>query len=572
MKVSDFIADFLSDRGVDIIFGNIGGFNNDILDSVHQKGKIKFVLNYHEQASAFAANAYALVSGKVGVVTASGAPGNCNTIAGIANAYFDSIPCVFLSGCIHSASSARQLSVRQSLFEEIDMAELVKPITKFSYKIQSAEEILYYLEKAFYIANHGRKGPVLLDIPYNISRADIDVSDLKHFIPENNLSYDEIDCEKIILSLKNSSRPILLVGGGMRSAEAKQLLAKFLDRYKIPVVSTLLGMDIVSHDHPCYLGFIGHYGHRWANLALSKSDCVIVLGARLDERQMGGYKSRFAQGAVVIRADLDKNELLSKFYSEYSYCISTEKFLEQLLACESDKRDYLEWKRILESWKNRFLLTSTDNKFYPIKFIRKISESLPAESVVTADVGQNQMSVAQGVYLSKSKKLLNCGGYGSMGFALPAAVGAAYTSKKPFVLCVCGDGGLQMNIQELQTVIRDNLPIMILVVNNKCLGMIRRLQENMYEGRKYGSVIGYSAPNFKKIAEGYGYTYVSATQDNPQFELINELIQSGKPSFVELSVISETENYPEPGDVLDNQYPLLTDKELQQLAEDCCFE
>jgi len=578
MKVSEYVVEFLSDVGVDTIFGQIGGFNADLIDAITLGKKQKFVLNYHEQGAAFAANAYAMVKDNVSVATASGAPSSCNLIGGIANAFFDSIPCLFLVGSVHSKALRKSPNIRQNAFEEIDMVALVSEIIKFSVKVTNPLDIRYRLEEALYIAREGRKGPVLIDLPYDVARAEIDIEELKGFIPDEveGATFNQFDEFEIIEQLQAAKRPLILLGGGSRGGASRHLIKKLLEKASIPAVASLCGLDVLPNEHPCYFGFIGHYGNRYANFAIANCDCLIVLGSRLDERQIAGDKSRFAGNANVIRVDIDQVELeridiKNDNLKEIKIHSSVENFLEKLLATDFPALNYKRWVDVISQWQKQYPpFEPTLEEINANNFLYAISEYFPEDLVITADVGQNQMFAAQSLRLKRGNVLLNTGGYGSMGFSLPAAIGAAYARPGATVFSINGDGGLMMNIQELQAVKRDKLPIKIIVLNNNCLGMIRRLQERLYDDRTTGSVDGYEAPDYSKIAPSYGLEYarVASVDD---YKSVDELLKSPSAVLIEVLLPQNIINNPEPGAAIDLQTPLLPQYENEKIKEDCSF-
>lgn len=570
MKISDYIVEFLDKKNINTIFGHLGGMNADFVDSIYKQKNIKFMLAYHEQAASFAANAYAVVKGQTSITTSTGAPGFCNLIPGIANAFFDSNPCIFIAGTAHTLAVRTSKNIRQNAFEEIDTLSMVQDITKMAVKIDNPEDIRYYLEKAFYIANEGRKGPVLLDIPYNIARAEVDVASLKGFEPPI-VKYDDIDTKKIIEVLKNAQKPLIILGGGARGNKCKTHLKELLNKVKIPVVVSLLGLDVLSHNNTCFAGFIGHYGNRYANLALVNADCLIVIGSRLDERQLC-YKTKYNSNVKVIRVDVDKHELNRKISEMISLHSTAEMFLEKLTMSNFDDCNFSKWLNVVNEWKKRypsydFSLKETNAN----NFLHIISDYLPNDAVICGDVGQNQMCVAQSIKLDNERILLNSAGYGSMGFSLPAAIGAAYARPDTAILSVNGDGGIQMNIQELQTVVRDNLPINIIVLNNKCLGMIRRLHENMFDNRTFASVDGYAVPDFAKIAYAYGIDYLRVDSVKKYVE-VKDFISHQHPTFIEVVLPQIMQNNPDPGVTLDKQLPLLSDEEYKNIKKEVCFD
>jgi len=555
-------------QNINLLFGYLGGYNVDIVDAFCRKPENRFILNYHEQAAAFAINAMATVSGEIAVMTTSGAPSTCNSICGVANAYFDSHPCVFLVGCTHSMVLRTSPEIRQNGFEEIDIVQMVSGISKYAVRLQKPEDIRYELEKAFYLAAEGRKGPVVLDIPYNFARAEIgDPEMLKSFVEPPATRYQEIDYRKVIAMLRQATRPVLMLGGGSTGKESRRQLRALLEKIELPVVATMCGLDTLAHDHPCFCGFIGHYGNRYANLAIGNTDFLLVLGARLEERQLGGYLTKLPAGAKLVRVEIEQAELNRKLPETMSIHSSVENFLTGLLANIPERLMFPNWLACINLWRQRYPacrggeLTSND-------VVRKITSLLPPDGVVCADVGQNQMSTAQASDLSGDRRIVNSASYASMGYSLPAAIGAAYARPNSRIVSFNGDGGIQMNIQELQTVVREKLPIIIVVLNNSCLGMIRRLQEKLYDNRTYVSVDGYSVPDFGAVSKAYKIPFLRIERVD-QLDKIEEFISTPGPCFIEVTFPVELENNPEPGRVIDQQTPLLSPAEVEQIRREC---
>ena len=567
MKCSDYIAHFLNRKKIDTLFGYLGGYNADIIDSFCGIPGNRFVLDYHEQAAAFAVNAIAAVTGKAAVVTTSGAPSTCNTVAGIANAYFDSHPCVFIVGSAHSLAIRKTPEMRQKGFEEIDFVNMVSGIAKYAVRLQSPERIRFELEKAFYIAEEGRKGPAVLDIPYDMARAEIDPDRLPPFPLPDPERFDDADCRRIIDLLTHSKRPVLMLGGGAGSAVCRKQVRAFLEKVKLPAVATMCGLDVLGHEHPCFAGFIGHYGNRYANLAVANCDLLLVLGARLEERQMGGYLTKLESGAKLIRVDIDRTELNTRLHEDISIRSSAEAFLESLLK-QLPALDFARWRECVVKWRERYPSVPPAGELNANHVVRALTEMLPEDGVVTADVGQNQMSVAQAAFLDGDKRLLNSAGYASMGYSLPAAIGASFARPGARVLSFNGDGGIQMNIQELQTLAREHLPITVVVFNNGCLGMIRKLQEKLYRNRTFVSVSGYSAPNFGAVAAAYKIPYLKICSAD-QLKELGAAVRCDGPFFIEAVLPLETDNIPEPGAVIDGQSPVLSGEEMELIKEEC---
>lgn len=568
MKVTEYIADTFYKHGVHTIFGHLGGFNADFLDAIYSHNGQAFVLNYHEQASSFAANSFAMVNETIGVATSSGAPSSCNMVGGVANAYFDSVPCIFVAGSVNSKALRTTKKLRQNAFEEIDMVSMVSDITKFAVHIKDAKDVRYYIEKAIHVANSGRKGPVLIDLPYDVARQNINPEDLVGYTPPSEC-YDEININHIEECIKNAKRPLILLGGGARSSQAKENLQKLLDKVKIPAVSSLCGLDALSHDHECFSGFIGHYGNRYANFAITHCDCLIILGSRLDERQIAGDKSKFAGNAQIIRVDIDRFEFGRNLKEHISLYSTVELFLEKISKCNFSNYECSKWFETIKQWKNRYPSYDLTSQNVDVNnFLHTFSQYLPNDAIICSDVGQNQMSVAQAMPITHNQRLINCGGYGSMGFSLPAAIGAAYARKGTMIISINGDGGIQMNIQELQTIVRDKLPVNIIIFNNNCLGMIRRLQERIFDNRTFASVNGYTVPNYNAIANAYNIKYLRIDSVE-QYELTKNFISNTEACIIEVMVPMEIQNNPEPGASIDMQTPLLSDKENDFIRLEC---
>lgn len=568
MKIAQYIVEYLKIQNIDTMFGYIGGYNADILDYFCADNNNRFILNYNEQASGFAANTYSELKEQVGVATASGAPSFCNLIAGIANAYFDSHACVFILGSAHSLAIRKDKSIRQNAFEEIDAVSMVRDITKYAVKVTNPDDIKYELEKCFYMAQEGRKGAVLLDIPYDILRSEIDVDKLKGFVSPKAEKYDSIDYDLILNKLKKAKRPVILLGGGAGDKQSRDLLKNLLEKVKIPCVATLRGLDVLPHDNECFSGFIGHYGNRYANLALKNCDFMMILGSRLDERQLGGWKTSFSKDCFVVRCDIDKPELNRKLQENLSYYSSVENLLAGFLKQDLSNLNFSNWLKLISNWKKRYPSLDDDKtKVSALNFLNQISDYLPDDAIVCADVGQNQMLTAQAIKLDKQRRLFNSAGYGSMGFSLPGAIGCALAKPDTCVISINGDGGIQMNIQELQTLRRDNLAVNIIVLNNQCLGMIRKTQEKLFDGKDFVSVKGYEAPDFEPIAKAYDIPYLKIDTVE-KYKRVKDFISSKHPSFIEVCLPLEMENNPEPGNCIELQTPILSDEDFATIEKE----
>jgi len=519
LKLSDYVIEFLKEQGVHTIFGYQGGAITHLIDSIGKTDGVSFLSSYHEQGAAFAAEGYARVTNNIGVAMATSGPGATNLITGIGSAYFDSIPCLYLTGQVNTYEYKKSDGIRQVGFQETDIVSIVKPIVKFAKMIVDSKKIRFYLEKAVYLAKTGRPGPVLLDIPMDIQRAEVDIKNLcsyydsqeyKDLSLDNNIEYMQHKVIDMLEVLKDSERPVILTGGGVRTANATEDLLRFIHYTHIPVVSTLMGLDGIDHQRPEFVGFIGAYGNRYANLTIANADVVIVMGSRLTSRQTSPNPNTFAREARIIHIDIDKHEMDRAVKSHLSIQGDLRKFLKVINETLSNitlHNNFEGWLSQINNYKKQYPSYPTQqelNAIDPNKMMKIISSMLDGKTIICTDVGQNQMWVAQSFEIKHGQRLLNSGGMGAMGFALPSAIGAYKASPDSTIIAIAGDGGIQMNIQELQTIVREKMPIKIFVVNNKALGMIRHFQEMYFDSCYLGTIDGYNTPDFIKLGEAYG--------------------------------------------------------------------
>jgi acetolactate synthase I/II/III large subunit len=497
-------------------------------------------INYHEQAAAFAACGYAQVTHKPGVAYATSGPGATNLVTGISNAYFDSIPAIFITGQVDTYAARGDYRIRQRGFQETDIVNIVKSITKYCAYIDSADKVQSCLEEAYFQAVSGRPGPVLIDIPADIQRADISPrqTNIPQMVEKKRDSLLANSAEMILELIKQAERPCLILGSGIKQCGLVDDVRRLLNILRIPVVTSMVAFDILPASHPMNFGFIGSNGHRYSNFIVAKSDLVVTLGTRLDLKQVGNKREQFAPKAKIIRVDIDEGELGYRVRSDEIHIVADLRELVPTLIDRSqfEKTCFLGWLAVCDELKLK--LEGFDRRIYH-QMIAALSDRIPDDIIITVDVGQHQPWVAQSYKVKERQKICFSGGLGSMGYSLPAAIGAYYASRKP-VVSINGDGGIQMNIQELQFLAREQLPILIVVINNYALGMIRYFQE-MNFASKYVSTTrssGYSPPDFGKIAHAYGLDYFKAK--NPA-----EVITFGewawkKPTLIEIELDMET--------------------------------
>ena len=567
MKASDYIIEYLIDKGITNIFGYPGGMVTHLMDSLSKyHEKIKTHLMYHEQGASFAACGYAQSSDEIGVAFATSGPGATNLVTGICNAYFDSIPVLFITGQVNSFEGKDKLQIRQRGFQETDIVSMVSNVTKYAAYISDPDKIKWYLDKAFYEVSCGRKGPVLLDIPMNIMSADVNPGVL-HKYQQDHLTNDSHQLERyidlIMEELKHRNNPVLLIGQGVKSSKSVPLVRRFVAQYKIPTVSSMLAVDVIDDKNQNY-GFIGAYGNRTANFIVAKCDLMISLGARLDIRQVGKLRSQFAPSAMIIRIDIDEGELSYRVHNDDLPIQADLTNIISGLLDRKDVKDYSEWNQICAYIRKK--LNGVDDKA-PNYLIRNISKYIPDNAVITTDVGQNQVWISQSFDIKTNQKLLFSGGHGAMGYSLPAAIGCSIATGKT-VYSFNGDGGIQMNIQELQTIVRENLPIKIIILNNSALGMIRHFQE-MYFDKNYFMTVkenGYSNPDFEKIAYAYDIPYQKI--DGLSKKIVNPFKADGV-EMIEVVFNIDTYVFPklEYGKPNQDQEPLL-ERELYNLLMD----
>lgn len=543
MNVAEYIAAFLVKNNVKHIFGYAGSAMLKILEEIMNTGKLEYHQNFHEQAASFCADAYARVSGMVGVALVTSGPGAVNSLAGIADAYFDSVPLIVISGQDYSHNILGDNGkVRQIGFQDLDIVSVASPITKYAKLISDPEEILYELEKAYHIATTGRKGPVLLDVPIDIQFKEMEESKLKHYEKATEtISVQLKDIDLVYNTLQEAKRPVVLAGGGIRLASAEEELESFVQRTTIPVIATLNGVDAYYQKY----GFSGLYGHTYANMALYNADTILVFGARIGQRQIGKIAEEYTQAKKIVQVDIDENEL----GRAVPKAIGVKADLKEFLTALNKRMDIgpnlglKDWNICLNNKKKELYYRDEVNKegLDPVRFIKEISEMIPENAVITADVGQNQMWVNQGLLLKKGQRVLNSSGYGSMGFSLPAGIGASYVQSKPVVLAFMGDGGFHMNMQELEYLKLHRPNVKCIVFNNNTLGMMREVQKRYYREHYYGSNIqDFQCPNLRLLAETYGldYLYIEKQVDTVAF---GKALENDKPYLIECRIQFDSE-------------------------------
>lgn len=511
MKVSDYIVSFLEEKGVNVVFGYIGGMITHLVDSLDKNPNVRFIQTYHEQTAAIAAEGYALESGKFGVAICTSGPGVTNMMTGIADAYFSSIPILYITGQVNTYEYKYDKPIRQQGFQETDVISMVRPITKYAKMVDHVEDIRYELEKAVYIAMDGRKGPVLIDLPMNISRAEINPEELIFFQPELP-PVSSFDFTEIKTLLEKAERPMLLLGAGCLGCE--ELLQYFINQSQIPVVTSLMGRGIIDETYNYYVGMIGSYGNRCANMSISKADLLIALGTRLDTRQTGAMIDSFLPHGKIIHVDIDKNELeYHRLRNRLKVNLSVSTFLKGIIDANIEYKDYSIWNKWILKVKLLYNQDKEIERFVenkaPYRFMQVLNSITGENDVITVDIGQNQMWAAQTLCLKRGQRLITSGGLAPMGFSLPVAIGVAFADPNKTIYCINGDGGFHMAVQSLMLISQYQLNIKVIVMNNEALGMITQFQHLYFNDRMAGTINngGYLVPHIEFLAKAYRMPY-----------------------------------------------------------------
>ncbi|MBS3947290.1 MAG: thiamine pyrophosphate-binding protein [Firmicutes bacterium] len=550
MKVSDYIASFLYAQGVRHVFEVVGGMITHLVDSIHCQGKIQLVSTHHEQAAAFAAEAMARITGVPGVAMATSGPGATNLMTAICSCYFDSSPAVFITGQVNRHEQKGSLPIRQLGFQETDIVAMAAHVTKAAWCVQSPEEIPSLLAKAFTIALSGRRGPVLIDIPMDVQRAQISGTEINFLQASHQRGPDPAKIEELLAALSAAKRPLILAGGGISSARVTDLFRKFAEKVNVPAVNSLMAVDLLPCLHPLRVGTIGSYGNRWANIAIGKSDFLLVLGSRLDVRQTGSETEAFKGSRIVYHVDIEAGEINNRVQGCEAIVADLSAFFESgiQLAAESTFTERQDWfaeiRKLRENWPDADELQDIPG-INPNQFMHQLSASSLLASAFLVDVGQHQMWAAQSLKLAEGQRFLTSGGMGAMGFALPAAIGAALACEGQPAVMIAGDGGFQMNIQELQTIAHHQLPVKMVVINNLCYGMVRQFQQSYFEERYQSTYWGYSAPDFAKVAGAYGIATCTVSNQSEVPQALEKMWQDPKtPFLLQVMVDVYTNTYP----------------------------
>lgn len=565
MKASDALAKFLIANRVQTCFELVGGMITHLLDSLAESGQFNIVSMHHEQSAAFAAEGVARhTKGKtIAVAMGTSGPGATNLITGIGSCWFDSVPCLFITGQVNTRELKGNRAIRQQGFQELDIVEVVRSLTKYAVRVDRPEDLLPELHKALSAALSGRQGPVLLDIPNDVQRSDIPDALVEKWLnaPLDIQSDPEVTStalKELELLCKDAQRPLICIGGGARWADSMDEWLLATDTLGIPYVSTLMGHErVIARNN--YFNMIGSYGNREANWAVQNCDLLIVIGARLDVRQTGADVDDFARKARIVQIDIDPAQLNNRVRGDLNICATAESFFKAF-PFNATTFPKLEgsWIRELSKQRDRAQLNEyADWEISPSELFKKLNRILAKQTVdYVCDVGNHQMWAAQSLRLSPNQAVHYSGGMGAMGFAFPAALGIAFQSRHKTVV-ITGDGSLQINIQELDTLNRLGLDLIIIVMNNSVLGMVKNFQDMYFDGRDQSTRKGYSSPSFTDIAVAYGIAAHRIVNAADMDRVLPLLAGHKGPLLIEVMMDGATECRPRLafGSKLDEQFP-----------------
>lgn len=533
---AEIMVKCLEAEGVEVVFGYPGATICPFYDKIYDS-EIKHILVRQEQNAAHMASGYARCSNKPGVCVATSGPGATNLITGIATAYTDSIPLIAITGQVRSDLLGRDV------FQEADITGACEPFVKHSYIVKNTEDLPRVFKEAFYIASTGRKGPVLIDIPM-----DIQINEVESFeYPESvniigykpNTKGHTIQVRRAVEAIKNSKRPVIVSGGGVLLSGVKPKFRKFAEKTSIPVISTMMGIGVMPSEHELYLGMLGTHGKTVANRALHDADLVIVCGARLGDRAVAS-PHQMSENTLVIHIDIDPAEIGKNVKTEIPIVGDMKNVMNMLIENIGDYVVPNQWQETVKTWKKDFLRVPPvfDGFVEPRTLVAHLSSMLRSKAILVADVGQNQIWCANNFRI-RDGRFLTTGGMGTMGYSIPASVGAKFARPNRDVVVVCGDGSFQMSMNELATIKGNDLAIKIIIMRNHRLGMVRELQDNHYNSRHSATVLQ-GDPDFLKIAEAYGIDHAEANSNAEAEEILKDVVKSDKPFILVCNVYPDT--------------------------------
>nr|PZN04421.1 MAG: biosynthetic-type acetolactate synthase large subunit [Bacillota bacterium] len=535
MTGAEVLLKALEEVGVEVIFGFPGGAVLPIYDALYNNGKIKHVRTVHEQGAAHAADGYARATGRVGVVMSTSGPGATNLVTGIATAYMDSVPMVVLAGQVST-----DLIGRDS-FQEVDICGITLPITKHSFMLRDKREIVKTVKQAFHIARSGRPGPVVIELPKDVMAASTSMEEQKldpdlcfkaHSERTNCCQWEEGLKEAAEL-IRQAERPVIYAGGGVKLSGASSVLLELAEKVHSPVATTLMGIGCFPQGHELYLGMLGMHGTPWANLAVSECDLLVAVGARFDDR-VTGKADEFARNAKIIHIDIDSAEIGKNVRADLALTGDAKEVLSRLVGMVLEKR-HDDWLKRIKQFKEKYTAKDLKGRLTPRYVMEEISRLTGGRAIIATEVGQHQMWAAQYYKFEDSSNFITSGGLGTMGFGLPAAIGAKIGRPDKIVFDIAGDGSFEMNCHELLTALRYDVPVIVVVFNNRSLGMVRQWQDMFYGGRFSHSSLG-EGTDYSKIAQGFGVAGYRAESCEELRKALKKAMDSEKPAVIEVLI------------------------------------
>jgi acetolactate synthase-1/2/3 large subunit len=581
MKLAAYVAEFLAKQSIRHVFGITGGASLHLIHAVADRPDLRMICPHHEQAAAMAADSYARVTGNLGAAIATSGPGATNLITGICCAYYDSIPVLYLTGQVATFRAKGDTGVRQMGFQETNTLDICRSITKYAAAVSDPRRIRYELEKAVFMARTGRPGPVLLDIPDDVQRAEIDPMLLERFVPQTADHSDDAwvgVLDACITAMRGAQRPVVVVGWGVRLAGAERELFSVLERLQFPVLPTWATADLFDRDHPLLVGTFGTHGTRHGNFTVQNSDLLLAIGTRLDTHETGSPPGSFARGARKIVVDIDAAELrkfsLNGMHVEYPVCADAKEFLLTL-----SKRlegivmpDNAMWKKQIASWRNQYRPLRPEYRaektVNPYVFVDSLSDATATGDIIVSDTGCAVAWMMQSFRFKPSQRFFHAFNNTPMGYALPASIGAALASQGQRVICIAGDGSLQMNVQELATLSHHRPDVKIFVMDNHGYSMIQQTQDQWLDSRYIGSSKegGTSMPDFCRLAEAYGVPAVSIRQNSDIARVVREVLSANGPVLCDVDIPSTHRVIPQVkfGRPIEDPEPLLEREEFMR--------
>jgi acetolactate synthase-1/2/3 large subunit len=547
MRAVDAMMECLKAEGVEAVFGIPGGANLPTYDALYDAG-IRSILCRHEQGAGHAAEGYAKASGRVGVALATSGPGATNLVTPIADAMLDSVPTVFITGQV------RTELIGTDGFQEADVMGITMPVIKHSFQVLDPREIPHMIHEAFHVARSGRPGPVLVDVPQDLSRADIpyDPSAAQKVDLPGYKNFVEGNAKQIRLAAKamaNAKRPIIYAGGGVVNGNAAEELTELVVSGGFPITCTLMGLGAFPATHDLWLGMLGMHGTRTANYAMDNADLIVAIGARFDDR-ITGKLAEFAPKAKFVHIDIDPAEISKNVPAHIPIVGDSKRILPKLTAeyraLEADRARMDEWWAQLRAWQEEWPLKfegSKEGEIPPQRMIQALYEVTGGDAILTSDVGQHQMWTAQHFHFTKPRRWINSGGLGTMGFGLPSALGAKVARPDELVVCVAGDGSLVMTCQELATAVEHDIDVKVFIMNNGYLGMVRQWQELFWD-RRYSSVDMGTSPDWVKLAEAFGASGMRVEADSEVEDAMRQAIETEGPVVLDVRVRKEENCHP----------------------------